>query len=89
MRFNGEVHDGAHEGIVSPGRWDEAARLLAASARTKGWRGKQPATHLLTKGHLKCGRCGESMVPRTDHDSYVCPTAQRPYVRARPTAGAP
>jgi DNA invertase Pin-like site-specific DNA recombinase len=62
----GEVFDGEHDAIVSEETWLAAKAVRDAAARAKGngggrnWKGP----HLLTRGLLKCGRCGSSMIPR-------------------------
>lgn len=65
--LNGEVYDGAHDAIVDPETWQQAKQLRAALARTQGGGRGRYATgsHLLTKGHLRCGKCGDAMIPRT------------------------
>jgi DNA invertase Pin-like site-specific DNA recombinase len=67
LRYCGEEHDGVHEAIIGGGLWDEAEQLRSALARTKGGgRGNVPkGRHLFRHGILRCGRCGEAMVPRT------------------------
>jgi site-specific DNA recombinase len=68
VRQNGETFEGEHEAIVPLSLWEEARALREASARTPGQgRGRSPkAAHLFVKGMLRCGRCGGSMVPRTN-----------------------
>lgn len=70
VRFNGDVYPGdseAIEAIVSEETWDQAARLRDALARTKGGGRGRPSSgsHLFVRGSLRCGGCGEAMVPRT------------------------
>jgi site-specific DNA recombinase len=81
VRLRGKAYPGQHEAIVSPELWDKAARLCDATARSKG-RGKgRPAkgNHLFVRGHLRCGQCGEAMIPRTNpnraskpSETYIC-----------------
>jgi hypothetical protein len=72
-----------HAPIIDRGLWDEAERLRSSLARTKsGGRGRAPkGRHLFRHGILKCGRCGEAMVPRTiaprsktgkPYEAYLC-----------------
>jgi site-specific DNA recombinase len=59
---------GQHEAIVESQIWKKAEALREARARTYG-RGRAPAGgHLFRKGMLRCGVCGEAMVPRTDRN---------------------
>ena len=57
-----ELFDGKHEAIVSPELWQRVNRSLARPERRAGGR---PLTskHLLTRGVLRCGRCGEARCP--------------------------
>jgi DNA invertase Pin-like site-specific DNA recombinase len=66
VRFDDQTFPGHHEPIVSAETWEQAATLCEAASRTRG-RGRRPAgRHLFTKGMLRCGECGEAMVPRAD-----------------------
>jgi len=75
----GELVEATHDAIIDRKTWDEAAELRKAKARTHR-RGRTSAgVHLFRKGHLRCGRCGGSMVPRSSqnrdksyHESYRC-----------------
>jgi site-specific DNA recombinase len=74
---------GQQPALVSPETWEEARRLREALTRTKGG-GRGPApkgSHLFRHGHLRCGRCGEAMIPRTirarsktgkPYEAYLC-----------------
>lgn len=81
VQSNGEVYEGQHEAIVDAETWQRAAEIREATARTKGGgRGRRPrGGHLFVKGHLRCGGCGEPMVPRTSpnktggwYEVYYC-----------------
>ena len=68
MRLNGEVYEDAdHDEIVSPETWEKARKLREAMARSPGGaRGRYPkGPHLFVKGHLRCGLCGEALIPTT------------------------
>lgn len=77
-----EVHDGAHEAILDIDLWSRAQALLDTSAKARGNGGGRNPTgqHLLTKGLLRCGSCGEAMIPQTKptrtpgklYEKYVC-----------------
>jgi DNA invertase Pin-like site-specific DNA recombinase len=78
FRHKGEWIRGKHRAVVTQAAWDAAAALSAqASKYSPGGRcGNQPRTHLLTRGALRCGLCGEAMLPRTEggREYYVCRT---------------
>jgi DNA invertase Pin-like site-specific DNA recombinase len=63
----GREYPGEQEAIVSDDLWRRAQDLRDALARTKGGgRGQAPlGRHLFRHGLLRCGRCGEAMVPRS------------------------
>ena len=92
VRYRGEDYPGAHEAIVESALWAGAADLLAArsSTRAKG-RGRPPERrHLFTHGLLRCGRCGEAMIPRGDHYRCLGRTTQGPeYCTRTPVPRAP
>jgi hypothetical protein len=89
---HGELIQGRHQAIVSPTLWEQARRLREASARRPGkGRGRPPkGRHLFVKGHLRCGRCGGSMLPTTKptktpgswYEVYECATRIRLGVEA-------
>src|SRR5262249_40130166 len=63
----GGASPGTHEPIIDPETWDKVAALRDAQRRSRGGPGRRPVgKHLFRKGSLKCGRCGSSLVPRTD-----------------------
>ena len=65
-RHNGEIYPATHEPIVPVDLFEDVQKRLDRQSRRGGDRGR-PAkgSHLLTKGLLRCGRCGEAMVPVT------------------------
>lgn len=78
IRHAGNVYDGAHERVISDKTFEEAAaiRELVATRRegtfkgaakgTNNGGGRRPnASHLFTRGLLKCGTCGGVLSPRT------------------------
>jgi site-specific DNA recombinase len=73
VTFRGELVDGVHKSIIKQELWDRAAKRLA-SRQSRG-RGRLPkGNHLFRGGMLRCGECGEAMVPRTrpDWSYYYC-----------------
>lgn len=85
VRFRGGEYPGTHERLIRDDLWGAVAELLEATARTKGaGRGRHSSgSHLFTRGLLRCGRCGDAMVPRTNpprgprqstYEVYLCLT---------------
>jgi DNA invertase Pin-like site-specific DNA recombinase len=63
---DGDPVRGEHEPIIDEELWDRVAKLREQARRTLGRTGGRPAQKFLfTNGHLRCGRCGGAMVPRT------------------------
>jgi DNA invertase Pin-like site-specific DNA recombinase len=64
---DGDPVYGAHEPIINEGLWERVAILREQGRRNLGRTGGRPAKakFLFTNGHLRCGRCGGAMVPRT------------------------
>jgi site-specific DNA recombinase len=78
LRHGREVYAGAHEAIVSPELWAAAERARSSRVRRAGGR-RARGSHLLVRGLLRCGRCGEAMIPRTQtnrggstYERYLC-----------------
>lgn len=75
LTYRGEVLPANHEPIIDAPIWERAARLIA-SKPTKRGRPPKEKRHLFTGGFLRCGSCGEAMVPRTRPESgyefYEC-----------------
>jgi site-specific DNA recombinase len=81
VRYGGEEFPGQHEAIIDPETWAKAQAQLTARSQYRGkGRGRPPAgNHLFRKGMLRCGECGEAMVPRTNRghtgqasEDYYC-----------------
>jgi Recombinase/Recombinase zinc beta ribbon domain len=76
VHVNGEVFPAEHGEIVAVDQWDRVHEMLLAAARSKGkGRGRRPkGSHLFIKGHLRCGECGEAMIPVTQgaYEAYHC-----------------
>jgi site-specific DNA recombinase len=74
IRAGDDLIAGAHEAITPRERWEDAQRVSQERARTRGHGGGRlpTAPFLFNRGRLRCGACGEAMVPRTDHDTYQC-----------------
>jgi site-specific DNA recombinase len=64
---DGDSVRGEHEPIIDEDLWDRIAKLREQARRSLGRTGGRPAhaKFLFTNGHLRCGRCGGAMVPRT------------------------
>ena len=70
LRYDGEVHDGQHEAIIDAETWHRTVELLASRGPSQG-RGHPPkGHHLFRGGMLRCGSCGDAMVPRTKTRPY-------------------
>jgi DNA invertase Pin-like site-specific DNA recombinase/predicted RNA-binding Zn-ribbon protein involved in translation (DUF1610 family) len=79
IRDGDELIEARHEAIIPRETWDQIQALREARARTH--RRGRPSTgkHLFRKGFLRCGECGEAMVPRTArnrsgtlYECYLC-----------------
>jgi DNA invertase Pin-like site-specific DNA recombinase len=77
--YVGELsHDGGrlpgeHDALVDRSLWEDVQTLLA-SRQSRG-RGRPSAgKHLFRKGMMRCGNCGEAIVPRTNggYEMYYC-----------------
>ena len=71
VRDGDELVEGEHKALIDRETWDKAQALLTAQAKVHT-RGRTAGLHLFRKGFLRCGGCGESMVPRTSNDAYNC-----------------
>lgn len=79
IRDGDELIEAQHEAIIPRETWDQIQALREARARTHR-RGRPSAgKHLFRKGFLRCGECGEAMVPRTArnrsgtlYECYLC-----------------
>jgi DNA invertase Pin-like site-specific DNA recombinase len=67
---DGEEFPGLHEPIIDEETWEKVQETREVRRRTPGQgRGRPPvARHLFRKGMLRCGECGESMIPRSGRD---------------------
>jgi site-specific DNA recombinase len=65
-----------HDAIITEETWRKVRALMATLQRTPGGkRDGRPTrgSHIFRRGFLKCGICGESMVPRSDpYENYYC-----------------
>jgi site-specific DNA recombinase len=74
-RSDGAIADGQHEPLVSHDLWARVQERLDAAARTGSERGRPPSgPFLFRKGMLRCGACGEAMVPRTNPNRRKAPS---------------
>lgn len=73
VTFLGEPVDGVHKPIIKQELWDRTAKRLAAR-QSRGRGRPSKGNHLFTGGMLRCGSCGEAMVPRTlrGGEFYYC-----------------
>ncbi len=68
VRDGDELIEGSFEAIIPRGRWWEAQRLRESKEKTYR-RGRNPVgQHLFRKGFLRCGECGNAMLPRTERN---------------------
>lgn len=67
VRMGTEEREGTHDAILDEATFAAAQELAGAiSTRQGAGRGRPPKlAHLFTGGTLRCGECGESMVPRS------------------------
>lgn len=76
VRMADQIREGLHEAILEREVFDRARLLLGAMRDAPGRaRGRRPkANHLFIRGLLRCGECGEAMVPRTNggYADYLC-----------------
>ena len=85
----GEWRKGKHPAIVDLDVWEAAQRIAEAGKKfAPGGRTGRPVSggHIFIRGSLRCGVCGEAMLPRSASDAadfYVCRT------RAYDTAACP
>lgn len=85
VRLNGREFPGQHDPIISAEEWDRTQNLRKATHGAGGARGRRTAgAHLFHRGHLRCGRCGGSMIPRSyrrrdgsRYEVYLCYTRVR------------
>lgn len=73
ITHGGEMIEGEHDAILERRLWDEVQTIL--DARPSRGRGRPTAgKHLFRKGMLRCGNCGEAIVPRTNggYEMYYC-----------------
>jgi site-specific DNA recombinase len=82
VRYQGEVHAGAHPGLIDPAVWQRVQELLA---RPRGNGTSGPAgVGAVLQGRLRCQPCGGAMVPSITirpggkrYRYYVCSKAQK------------
>ena len=81
----GEWHRGSHEPIIDPATWEAAQAIGEQESKftPRGGGGPVPKRHLFVRGFLRCGICGEAMLPRADGDRYVCRTRKQSVARTR------
>jgi DNA invertase Pin-like site-specific DNA recombinase len=73
ISHGGERLPGEHEALVDRALWEDVQMLLE-SRQSRG-RGRPSAgKHLFRKGMMRCGNCGEAIVPRTNggYEMYYC-----------------
>jgi site-specific DNA recombinase len=72
IKHRDQILSGQHEAIVPLDLWERVNAARASKPRRTGGR-PVSGLHLLTKGILRCGRCGSAMVAaRPGHDAYAC-----------------
>jgi len=81
VRFEGQLHAGAHEAIVDQSTWDRVQHVLTDGAR--GPRGRRTRSNALLAGLLRCASCDCAMTPTYSQKRglryryYVCLQAHR------------
>jgi DNA invertase Pin-like site-specific DNA recombinase len=81
--YRGEIHSGdqwlpgTHPPIIDESTWQAAASLREITRRGDGRGRRTEGLHIFRGGLLRCGCCGESMVPRKDSDTYYCIATKR------------
>lgn len=66
LRTKDGIAEAPHDALVDDPKWEQAQTVIEAkAARSKGRGRPSSGRHLFRKGMLRCGECGESMVPRT------------------------
>jgi hypothetical protein len=67
-----------HDAIVSVEVWRRSQKLMEGEG-SAARRGRRPVGLVFRKGMLRCGLCGDAMVPRSDRrgPTYMCMTRNR------------
>jgi hypothetical protein len=88
VRYDGEEFSGQHEAIIGAETWAKAEAQVRARTATRGkGRGRRPkGLHLFVGGMLRCGECGEAMVPRTNR-GHTGPSSEDYYCNGRLSFG--
>lgn len=74
---DGELFDGTHAALIADELWTQVQTLVQAQATPRGkGRGRVPKNHLFVRGLLRCGECGEAMVPRTAYGRKGQPSTE-------------
>ena len=102
ITHRGEVYPGAHEAVVTEAMWEGARALRVPSRESRNAKGnfrgsakgsnngggRNPVgRHLLTKGLLRCGTCGDSMSPITKPRASGDPCESSPLQRSQSGQG--
>jgi DNA invertase Pin-like site-specific DNA recombinase len=78
FRSGDDWQRGDFPGIVEPELWQAAQAQLDRNAKFRPGRsaGRLPKAHLFVRGSLRCGKCGEAMLPRSvgERETYACRT---------------
>jgi len=86
VTLKGETFPGQHDAIIDADLWERVQTLRAASRKSPGGgRGRPTAgSHLFVRGALRCGECGEAIIPITKpnrsgshYEAYDCYGRQR------------
>jgi DNA invertase Pin-like site-specific DNA recombinase len=79
IRDGDELIEAQHAAIIPRETWDQIQALREARAKTHRRGRPSSGKHLFRKGFLRCGECGEAMVPRTArnrsgtlYEGYLC-----------------
>lgn len=94
VRFRNQIYDGEHEAIIDVQIWERVEQILTSNGHSGG-REVRNRFNVVPKGLLRCGCCGEEMIPThcvkgTQHCRYyVCAQARRPGRGHRRTVQVP
>lgn len=94
VRYDGELHDGAHDAIIDQEVWDAVQHQLQHNTRNGGGAPGVKSGSLL-QGLLRCGVCGTAMTTHAackgnrQYRSYVCQRYQKEGSAACPGSRVP
>ncbi len=93
MQSGGELFEGEQQALVERTAWQRVQRMLEGREKAVGTRGLNPAYVL--RGLLRCGACGESLMPgstrrgQKEYRYYRCTTRDKQGREACPVKALP